>query len=106
MSIFTGISEAGECHVSDRDDLFGSGYYEYCAFGCCGFTAWYEGDSVCCSAVGPIIGIVIGSGCFIGVVAAIVCCCVKKRGNAGTVFGPGQRTGGVATTTVVTASAG
>lgn len=84
--------------MTDVNDVWGSGYYEHCAFGCCGYSSWYEGDSVCCSAVGPIIGILIGLGVFIGIIVAVVCCCVRTRGNRGTVFGPRP----AATTTVVT----
>ncbi|XP_063408139.1 postacrosomal sheath WW domain-binding protein-like [Mytilus trossulus] len=87
-----GLTDAGQCH---KYSIFGKSYYEYCAFGCCG----YGSLEYCCSAVWPIIGMVVGMGVVVAVIVTIICCCRRSRGARGMVCQTNPRTN----TTVVTA---
>lgn len=89
---FIGTTDAGQCI---KYSIFSESYYEYCAFGCCG----YGSLEYCCSAVWPIIGMVVGMGVVIAVIVTIICCCRKSRGARGMVCQTNPGTG----TTVVTA---
>ncbi|XP_069142568.1 cysteine and tyrosine-rich protein 1-like [Argopecten irradians] len=53
-----------------------------CEYGCCGD---YRKER-CCSFAGTIVGIVIGAALFIGVIAGLVYCYIKKRGKTGSIF--------------------
>ena len=88
----SGLTDAGQCH---KYSIFGDTYYEYCAFGCCG----YGSLEYCCSAVWPIIGMVVGMGVVVAVIVTIICCCRRSRGARGMVCQTNPRTN----TTVVTA---
>ncbi|VDI28967.1 uncharacterized protein LOC143046012 [Mytilus galloprovincialis] len=87
-----GLTDAGQCH---KYSIFGDSHYEYCAFGCCG----YGSLEYCCSAVWPIIGMVVGMGVVVAVIVTIICCCRRSRGARGMVCQTNPRTN----TTVVTA---
>ncbi|KAK7101431.1 uncharacterized protein [Littorina saxatilis] len=73
------------CTTYNSGYLYTTYQYQYCAFGCCG-SGLYE---YCCTvSVGLIIGCVIGGLVVIGVIIAIVCCCVKQQSHSGRVVHP------------------
>ncbi|XP_033745152.1 uncharacterized protein LOC117330779 [Pecten maximus] len=53
-----------------------------CEYGCCGD---YRKER-CCSFAGTIVGIVIGVALFIGFIAGLIYCYIKKRGRPGSIF--------------------
>ncbi|XP_060080570.1 cysteine and tyrosine-rich protein 1-like [Ylistrum balloti] len=53
-----------------------------CEYGCCGD---YRKER-CCSFAGTIVGIVVGVALFIGFVAGLIYCYIKKRGRTGPIF--------------------
>ncbi|KAL5013725.1 hypothetical protein ScPMuIL_007995 [Solemya velum] len=61
------------------------GYEVYdCYSGCCGNYL----DQYCCPSTGTIAGAVIGGLVFLGIIIAVVCCCVKSHGHHGTLIAP------------------
>ncbi|XP_033747827.1 cysteine and tyrosine-rich protein 1-like [Pecten maximus] len=77
-------------------------YYDYCTYGCCGYTtyryccSYYNGYDAYTSvsvSIGVIIGSVIGGIVFLGVLISVVVCCICKcadnrRPNRGAVVAP------------------
>ncbi|KAL5013944.1 hypothetical protein ScPMuIL_008214 [Solemya velum] len=71
----------------------------WCEYGCCGVNDDYccQVDAAVALGVGVIIAIVIGVCVVVGGIIALICCCVRRQGYAGSVMTRQQAPGIVIT---------
>lgn len=56
----------------------------YCPYGCCGY---YPAEYCCSASVGLVVGCVVAGIALICVTIAVICCCIKRPGQAGRFVG-------------------
>ncbi|XP_048743634.1 uncharacterized protein LOC125657040 [Ostrea edulis] len=83
------VSEVASWEVCRNDySLSATSTYLYCEHGCCGYT--YE-QYCCADNIGLIVGCAFGGLVFLGVVAAVVFCCIQKNKQKRTAIRPLRR---------------